>query len=125
MRITAADAQSKKMQFGMWLGLPKSTRQDDEVTLEQLSKKIGTSRECLSRWRDDPYVKQCAENAVKIFGGNDKLAIIQSLVSDAKAKGNVQAKRLYLEWQNEIGTRQNSSKTPSQFNVTFEVEEKK
>jgi hypothetical protein len=121
MRLTSKDTEDKKLQYGMWLGLPPDMRQEDVKTQKDFAKKIGLKEETISRWKDDPYVKSIRENAVRIWGGNDKLEIIKSIIAQAK-EGKVAAQRLYLEWQGELDSRQRKE-IPSEFTVTYKTEE--
>jgi len=88
----------------MWLGMPPDAREDDERTLDALAKKLGHSAETLSRWKKDPYVQDITQNALKVLGGNRKLAIIKAMMDKAE-EGSFQHQRLYFEWQGDIGPR--------------------
>lgn len=100
-RLTALDEESKKMQYGMWLGLPREARPSDEKTQKGIAKKLGIGIDTASRWNKDPFVEKVADNALKIFGERDKIQIIESLIKEAK-DGKVEAIKLYLIWQGEL-----------------------
>lgn len=117
-RPKAGERDDQKTQFGMWLGLPVSARKDDEKTQKDLAKKLGVREETLSLWAKDPYVKGIAQNAIKILGGNDKLAIINKLVELAKEGSHAHIKT-YLEWQGEIGAQTGKPTTPKEITVKY------
>ena len=121
--MKSTDTQDRQTQFGLWLGIPVSARKDDEKTEQQIAAKLGVNRRSISRWKQLPYVKEVAQSAIKLLGGNEKLAIVNSMVAKAK-EGSFQHQRLYLEWQGEIGTRREDGKPPSEIKVSFITEQK-
>lgn len=107
-----------KASFAMWLGLPHEARAEDEKTQDQWGKKYGITPNTLSRWKEDPHVHAIANGAVKMFFQNETFAIIQKMIEDAKA-GDWHARRDYLEWQGELGSRTKDARMPG-VKVTLE-----
>jgi hypothetical protein len=121
MKIPYKQRDNLKIQFGMWLGMPAYARQDDEKTQESFSKKIGVQHETLSRWKKDPLVIDTAENAIKIWGANDKLEVVKGIIEKAK-EGNPAMARLYMEWQGEISTKKSTGVENREFQVKLVTE---
>lgn len=122
-RPKRGESDDKRMQFGMWIGVPLSARRDDEKTREQFAKKIGINSRTLTRWAREPSVQEIARNAIKFLGGDDKLDVVNAIIKEAKA-GSPGMARLYMEWQGEIGARVEGKKMPGEFRVTFHTEQK-
>lgn len=102
-RMTQIESEEKKQQFGLWLGLPKEVR--TPKTQEELAKQLGTTEQTLCSWAKDPLVLAAKDGALKVLGGNDMYAVIQTIVNKAK-EGNYQMARLYMEWQGQVGKQQ-------------------
>jgi hypothetical protein len=100
----------------MWLGMPPNSRQPDEKTAKEFAEKIGVREETLSRWRQDALVRKVSDNAMKLYGGNSKLEVINAIIESAK-HGNSQAQRLYLEWQGELVSK--TKGLPAEFSVKY------
>ncbi len=113
------ETDSKKMQFGMWLGLPERCRKDDEKTLEAFSKKIEVTTMTLNRWKKEEDVKEIARNALILFAGNDGLECMQSIIEKTK-EGNPTMARLYAEimgWTGKATTSKGT--TPKEITVKY------
>ncbi len=115
--------ESKKIQFGIWLGLPPACRKEDERNLESFSKKIGISEKTLGRWKSDPFVQQVSKNAIKMFFGNDSFEVVKTVVEKAKA-GSFQHARLFMEYNGDVGGGIKKKDLPDHFKVTFETVDK-
>lgn len=100
-----------KIAFAVWLGLPESARAEDEKTQIQWSEKYGVTQKTLSFWKKDPQVHAIADNALKTLFSNETFEIIKKMVDDAKG-GDWHARRDYLEWQGELGSKIKKTKTP-------------
>jgi len=103
-KLPKEESEAKKIQFGIWLGMPKTCRSEDERTIDLIAAKVGVFRDTLFEWEKDPFVIKIAENAMKFYGANRKKEVIDSMI-DKAVGGDVQAAKLYLEWQGEIGAK--------------------
>ena len=84
-----------KNQFIEWLSQPPALRKPR--TQIELAEELGIQRETLSRWKQDPEIKNAvANNTVQLLDADDLAAIMYSMKEKAKA-GNVQAAKLLLE----------------------------
>ena len=116
-RHLAGTTEALKRQFGIWLGMPPESREETQV---QLAKKLGVNPLTLVRWKQEPEVQAIARDALKILGGDKMTEVIKSLTKEA-IDGNVQAMRLYMEWQGQIGTRKPTTLAQG-FEVTFHTD---
>ena len=94
-----------KRQYGIWLGLPKHARKEDEQTEEALAKKLGVSSKSMSRWKLDPIVIETEASAIKLFAGNDELEVTRIMILKAK-EGSHLDRRLYYEYIGRLGSNQ-------------------
>tara|TARA_R110000824_G_scaffold376490_1_gene567621 strand:- start:349 stop:975 length:627 start_codon:yes stop_codon:yes gene_type:complete len=66
------------------------------ITVKEVSEKIGVTDNCISKWREDPnFIDKVYERYMTEFG-SQLPAVINAMVREAK-HGNVQAARLVLE----------------------------
>jgi hypothetical protein len=114
--MNAQEVRDKKIQFGMWLGLPEQVRVPKEQ--QDFAKEIGVTPQCLSRWKADPLVKNSQQNAIRIFAQrNHKWEIYQAMVDKAKS-GNVQAMKLFWEYCGDLQkTAVDEAKMPQEMKV--------
>lgn len=115
-----------KIRYGIWLGLPPVAKADDEKTIEEFAKKIGVSMVTLIRWKYDALVQDTARNALRMFGDDRKLQIINKIMDQAAA-GEWQQQRLFMEWMGEIGinAKDKFKRAPPQMEVTLVTEQPK
>jgi hypothetical protein len=106
-----------KANFALWMGLPVEARAPDERNQTQWGDKYGVSEHTMSVWKRDPQVHAIANGAMKTFFRSDTYEVIQKMVEDAK-KGDWHARRDYLEWQGELGSRTKDARSPV-INVTL------
>ena len=112
--------EAQRIQYGMWLGLPKSSRLEDEKTEDAYSKKICISLKTLNKWKKEPFVKKIAENALKFYGEGKNKEIIDKLRDEALS-GSVPAMKLWMEWQGFFASKK--AKVPGSFNFELETDE--
>ena len=101
-RLSEEESIDKRTQFGIWLGLPYAARADDEKTQKDFCRKLDITPDTARAWSEDKYVQEVAENALIVFGGNEKLKIVQKLIEQA-SKGDIRSIELYFKWQNMLG----------------------
>ena len=115
--------ESKKQEYGIWLGIPELARQEGERTQKEFSIKMGISEKTLIKWRKLPEVQAIAQSAIKILAGNEALAIMNKIIEGAM-KGSTQDKRLYSDIMGWTGTKRAEAPKAGAFTVTFETDEK-
>lgn len=93
-RITKEDSADIKMRFGIWLGLPPTSR--EPRTQEAFASSLGVHPETLTKWRKDPEVQRAKANALKLFWSKDISDVMQAIVKDAK-DGKPASQRLFAE----------------------------
>lgn len=94
--------RDRKQQLGMWLGLPKEFR--EPKTQEELAKQLEVSKETLSTWKKDPFVRETEANATKLFlGGKETAGLFIKSMRDGLKEGSHPWGRLFAEMQGYIG----------------------
>ena len=110
-RGTKEEVENKKQQFGMWLGLPKETREPQ--TQEVLAKQLGTFTEVLTKWKRDPIVKKAKDNALKLFyGSGEKMALFMKSIEEGLTENKPATQRLYAEMVGLVGAQDKGKPEP-------------
>lgn len=113
--MKADESQSKKQQFGIWLGLPPGSREPPSQI--ELAAQLGVTEQSLTTWKRDPIVQEIAKNALQLMALGHNLEIWNSTIEKAK-EGNVMAQRLYYDLTNQL--RQKETKgIPGKFVVEY------
>ena len=110
-RGTKEEIEDKKQQFGMWLGLPKETR--EPKTQEAMAKQLGTFTETLTKWKRDEIVKKAKNNALKLFfGSGGEMALFMKSMKDGLKEGKPATQRLYAELIGAVGSQSDGKQEP-------------
>jgi hypothetical protein len=102
-KLPTEESVQKRIQFGIWMGIPAYARDPQLQTIEQIGYKLGVSKETIRAWKKDKFVLQIAENAVKIHAGTHKFSIVNKMIEQAEA-GDHNAQKLYLDYMGELGS---------------------
>jgi hypothetical protein len=102
-KLPTEESIQKRIQFGIWMGIPAYARDPELQTREQIGFKLGVSKETIRAWKKDKFVLQIAENAVKINAGTHKFSIINKIIQQAE-NGDHNAQKLYLDYMGELGS---------------------
>ena len=81
-----------------------------ELSMQQVADKIGISKACLEKWKQDPNFVDAVYDKYMVSFGLEIPMVLDSMIREAKA-GNVQAGRLVLE---------HSGKLVKNINVTID-----
>ena len=67
-----------------------------ELSLQQVADKVGVSKACIEKWKQDPNFVDAVYDKYMVSFGLEIPQVLDSMIREAKA-GNVQAGRLVLE----------------------------
>ena len=81
-----------------------------ELSMQQIADKVGVSKSCIDKWRQDPNFVDAVYDKYMLAFGFEIRYVLDSMIREAKA-GNVQAARLVLE---------HSGKLVKNINVTID-----
>lgn len=112
----------RKTQYGIWLGIPYASRQDDEKSISDYAKKINVSRQALHEWAKDPEVQSIRQSAFKVLGANDTTKILEALTNKC-LDGDPRAIALWMEWQGHIKKNDRKVAIPKKINVDYATDE--
>jgi hypothetical protein len=111
------EARDLKMQFGMWLAMPKDVR--DPRDQKDFAVKLGVEPETLARWRKDPVVQEAMKNAQNVFLGQHRWEVLQATVEKAKS-GSFQDRRLYFQLTGDLSKQVEEKKESQEVKIVIE-----
>jgi len=115
--------RDRKQQLGMWLGLPREFRVPR--TQEELAVQLEVSKETLSTWKKDPFVRETQANAVKLYlGGQETAGLFMKSIRKGLLDGAHPWGRLYAEMMGYIGKAEKEKTEPIQFVIKSGTDER-
>jgi len=112
--------RDRKQQLGMWLGLPREFRVPR--TQEELAEQLEVSKETLSTWKKDPFVRETQANAVKLYlGGQETAALFMKSMRAGLKESSHPWGRLYAEMMGWIGVKGKEKEEAPEVKISFKT----